>query len=284
MASTDSRDSRSALFVAWLEGRKQSRFGRADLGHDKGLYRFREHDEFSVRKNIEKPRAARVDVARQNTTGRSAENFHAEPRSRSRLQAVLKRSMDLVGSVLGLVLLAPIFLVAATAIFVTNPGPVLFRQKRYGLDGKLITVYKFRTMRVCDGDESGVQQTVADDPRVTKVGAFLRKTSIDELPQLWNVLLGNMSLVGPRPHVPNMLANGVRYEDFDPRYMDRCSVLPGITGLAQVKGFRGPTDDERSARMRLEYDLKYIREQSFLLDVKLIIATLKSEFLTGSGS
>lgn len=199
------------------------------------------------------------------------------------MQNFLKRSLDITGSVLGLILLAPLLLGAAIAIKVSSPGPVLFKQKRYGLNGKLIVVYKFRTMRCDDEDASGVRQTVSGDPRVTRVGAFLRKTSIDELPQLLNVLKGNMSLVGPRPHVPNMLANGVRYEDFDPRYMDRHAVLPGISGLAQVRGFRGETDNEYSARMRLESDLEYIQKQSFLLDIRLILATLKSEFLKGSG-
>lgn len=194
-----------------------------------------------------------------------------------------KRLFDILGSIVGLVLLSPLLLGAAIAVKLSSPGPVLFCQKRYGKGGKLITVYKFRTMRMASGDASGVKQTVKNDPRITRVGTFLRKTSIDELPQLLNVLLGTMSIVGPRPHVPNMIAAGMRYEDFDKRYMDRCAVAPGITGLAQVNGFRGETSSEHSARQRLEYDLEYIRNRSFGLDLRIIVDTLRNEFLKGSG-
>ena len=194
-----------------------------------------------------------------------------------------KRLFDILGSIVGLVLLSPLLLGAAIAVKLSSPGPVLFCQKRYGKGGKLITVYKFRTMRMASGDASGVKQTVKNDPRITRVGSFLRKTSIDELPQLLNVLLGTMSIVGPRPHVPNMIAAGMRYEDFDKRYMDRCAVAPGITGLAQVNGFRGETSSEHSARQRLEYDLEYIRNRSFGLDLRIIVDTLRNEFLKGSG-
>ncbi len=194
-----------------------------------------------------------------------------------------KRAFDLLGASVGLVLLAPLLLGCAAAIKLGSRGPVFFRQNRYGRDGRLFSIYKFRTMRSDLGDGTGVQQTVKNDPRVTRVGAFLRRSSFDELPQLLNVLEGTMSLVGPRPHVPNMLAAGVRYEDFDPDYMARHAVLPGITGLAQVRGFRGETDSYAAARGRLDHDLEYTRTASFWGDVKIILGTLRSEFLSGTG-
>jgi len=195
----------------------------------------------------------------------------------------VKKALDLTGATLGLVLLVPLFIAISVAIKTTSRGPVLFRQKRYGRRGVPFTVLKFRTMHLHQCDRSGVAQTVANDPRVTAVGAFLRKSNFDELPQLINVLRGEMSLVGPRPHVPGMLAAGVPYEHFDPRYMERHDVLPGLTGLAQVNGFRGETREAHAARMRLECDLAYIRKQSVFLDLKIIAATLVSEFFIGSG-
>ena len=273
MQTTDSRVQRSPSLGSWFGRKGLPRHRRSGPHRDESHFELQTSNGLHFLRSVEREKRADLDDQR----GARA------IRPRRPVQAVLKRVLDLTGSVVGLILLAPLLSGAAMAIYATNPGPVLFRQKRYGLNGKLTTVYKFRSMRICDADETGVRQTVSDDPRVTKVGAFLRKTSIDELPQLLNVLRGEMSLVGPRPHVPNMLANGVRYEDFDPRYMQRCAVRPGITGLAQVKGFRGPTDDKYSARMRLEYDLEYIRTQSFMLDLRLILATLKSEFLNGTG-
>ncbi|MEM6566390.1 MAG: sugar transferase [Pseudomonadota bacterium] len=182
-----------------------------------------------------------------------------------------------------IVLLSPLFLVIAAIIKLTSRGPVLFCQNRYGLNGDIFRIYKFRTMAQDAGDTSGVAQTVKNDPRVTAIGRFLRKTSFDELPQLINIVKREMSVVGPRPHVPGMLANGMDYEDFDARYMDRHRVLPGLTGLAQVKGFRGETNTEYSARMRLNYDLAYIRRQSIRLDVRITLDTFWKEFFRGSG-
>jgi len=202
---------------------------------------------------------------------------------RRSLNVLACRALDIVGSAIGLLLLAPLLLSIAVAIRITSPGPALFRQKRYGMGGALFHVLKFRTMNVAQGDPSGRSQTRQHDPRVTRFGRFLRRTSFDELPQLINVLKGDMSLVGPRPHVPGMLADGVPYEEFDPRYMTRHAVPPGITGLAQVKGFRGETDTEYRARMRLEYDLAYISKRSFWLNVKIIVATIRVEFVGGSG-
>ncbi|WP_419177140.1 sugar transferase [Desulfosediminicola sp.] len=195
----------------------------------------------------------------------------------------LKRTIDLIGAGTGVVLLSPLLLSLAVAIKATSKGPVLFRQKRHGLNGETFVAYKFRSMYTDRCDASGVQQTTRDDPRITPVGQFLRRSNFDELPQLFNVLKGEMSLVGPRPHVPGMLANGVTYEEFDPRYQSRHRVKPGITGLAQVNGFRGETRNAHAARMRLNYDLAYIEQQSTILDVKIIFGTIVREFFRGNG-
>ena len=160
----------------------------------------------------------------------------------------LKRSLDIFGARAGLILLIPLLLAISVAIKATSRGPVIFRQERHGLNGAVFTIFKFRTMYTHLGDGSGVVQTVCGDPRVTRVGSFLRKSNFDELPQLLNVLKGEMSLVGPRPHVPGMLAAGIAYEEFDTRYMSRHQVRPGITGLAQINGCRGATTDPVSAR------------------------------------
>lgn len=181
-------------------------------------------------------------------------------------------------------LLSPLLIALAVAIKTTSRGPVLFRQERHGLNGDTFTILKFRSMHVADCDLTGVQQTIKNDPRITPVGSFLRRSNFDELPQLINVLKGEMSLVGPRPHVPGMLANGIPYDHFDKRYHDRHQVLPGITGLAQINGFRGETRDAHAARMRLEYDLAYVEKRSTWLDVKIICMTVFKEFLNASGS
>ncbi|GAB2185347.1 sugar transferase [Roseibium sp. LAB1] len=202
---------------------------------------------------------------------------------RTYFQNGLKKFIDLIGAGVGLALLFPLFVALAVAIKLTSRGPVFFRQWRYGLNGRKFAVLKFRTMYADQCDCSGITQTVANDPRVTLIGAFLRKSNFDELPQLINVLRGEMSLVGPRPHVPGMLAAGVPYEEFHPRYMDRHKVLPGITGLAQVKGFRGETKDPYAARMRLAYDLAYVERQSVALDAKILAVTIAKEFFNGNG-
>ncbi|MDV4167576.1 sugar transferase [Rhodovulum sp. FJ3] len=192
-----------------------------------------------------------------------------------------KRVLDIFGAVFGLLLIFPLLIGVALAIKINSRGPVFFRQERYGLNGELFRIYKFRTMYSESGDATGVKQTTSNDNRVTPVGAFLRRTSIDELPQLINVLNGTMSFVGPRPHVPNMLAAGVRYEDFDRRYMYRHGMLPGITGLAQVNGYRGPTSSYEAARGRLELDLEYIRTASLYGDFKILVKTIAKELLRG---
>ncbi|WP_422375319.1 sugar transferase [Roseibium sp.] len=218
--------------------------------------------------------------------GANADTIDVSRRRSRVMRAVdsgLKKMLDLSGAFAGLILLFPLFVAISVAIKATSRGPVFFRQQRYGRDGTPFTVLKFRSMHMHLCDESGVSQTVEDDPRVTAVGGFLRKSNFDELPQLINVLRGDMSLVGPRPHVPGMLAAGMPYEHFDTRYMTRHRVLPGITGLAQVNGFRGETRDPYAARMRLEYDLAYIRRQSVFLDIRILATTVVKEFFKGKG-
>src|SRR5581483_8595205 len=195
----------------------------------------------------------------------------------------LKRVFDLIGAGTLLLFFAPLLIAIAIAIKTTSRGPVLFRQYRYGASSRLFKIYKFRTMYTHLADASGVTQTQAGDQRVTRVGRLLRKTSLDELPQLFNVIPGDMSLVGPRPHVPGMLAAEFLYEDLIPYYFQRHSVRPGITGLAQVNGCRGSTGEAPAALARIDHDLDYIETWSLRLDVAIILRTIKREFLSGSG-
>jgi len=195
----------------------------------------------------------------------------------------LKRAMDIVGAGLALLFLAPLMIAIATAIKWTSQGPVFFTQPRYGYRNRCFRIYKFRTMYTHLGDRSGTRQTTEGDPRITAVGRILRSTSLDELPQLINVLMGHMSLVGPRPHVPGMLAAGFLYEELVPYYFQRHAVRPGITGLAQVTGYRGSTGDARNAILRVDCDLEYIATWSLWLDIKIILKTLRREFLSGTG-
>ncbi len=186
------------------------------------------------------------------------------------IDGLAKRLCDLLlGGGLLLLCALPMAAVAA-AIKLTSPGPVFFRQRRYGLDGREIRVWKFRTMTVCEDGPLAVQ-AVRNDPRVTPVGAVLRRTSLDELPQLFNVLEGSMSLVGPRPH-PHALNEEFRTQIGG--YMLRHKVKPGITGLAQVNGWRGETDAPEKMRKRIEFDHRYIREWSLWLDAKILLKTV----------
>jgi putative colanic acid biosynthesis UDP-glucose lipid carrier transferase len=162
----------------------------------------------------------------------------------------------------------------AIAIKLTSPGSVIFKQRRYGLDGREITVYKFRTMTVSEDDDN-IRQATRDDERITKVGAFLRKYSLDELPQFINVLQGRMSVVGPRPHA---VAHNEQYRPLIKGYMVRHKVNPGITGLAQVLGYRGETETVEAMRDRVQYDLEYLRNWSLSLDMRIILRTLRIVF------
>lgn len=184
-------------------------------------------------------------------------------------RGVVKRLMDVSLSVIGLLLLAPLLLLVALLVKLTTPGPVIFRQRRYGLDGQEIMVYKFRTMAVTeDGDT--IRQATKDDDRITSLGRILRRYSIDELPQLLNVIQGTMSLVGPRPHA---VAHNEEYRKLIKGYMIRHKVLPGITGLAQVNGCRGETRTLEQMQARVSYDLDYLRHWSPGLDLKVITKT-----------
>ena len=183
-----------------------------------------------------------------------------------------KRLFDLAIAAAALALLALPMLAIAAWIRLDSPGPVLFRQRRYGMDGSKMVVLKFRTMRVCeDGDR--IVQARRDDARVTPLGAFLRRNSLDELPQFFNVLRGDMSIVGPRPHA---IAHNEQYRKLIPGYMLRHKVKPGITGWAQVNGFRGETRTVEEMRERVELDLDYLNNWSPLLDLWIIIRTLLS--------
>jgi putative colanic acid biosysnthesis UDP-glucose lipid carrier transferase len=186
------------------------------------------------------------------------------------IDGIAKRLCDLALGGLMLVLLAVPMTAVALWIKFTSPGPVFFRQRRYGLDGREIRVWKFRTMTVCE-DGSHIAQATKNDPRVTGVGAFLRRNSLDELPQLFNVLAGSMSLVGPRPHAN---AHNEEFRKKVEGYMLRHKVKPGITGLAQVNGWRGETDTPEKMEKRVEFDLQYIRQWSPWLDVKILLRTV----------
>jgi undecaprenyl-phosphate glucose phosphotransferase len=185
------------------------------------------------------------------------------------VDGLAKRLFDFVVAALLLAVLAVPMLIVALAIKLTSRGPVFFRQRRYGLDGREILVWKFRTMTVCE-DGHRIAQATKTDSRVTKLGAVLRRASIDELPQLFNVLDGSMSLVGPRPHAA---AHNEQYRTMIQGYMLRHKVKPGITGLAQVRGWRGETDTLEKMQRRVECDHEYIREWSLWLDVKILFQT-----------
>jgi lipopolysaccharide/colanic/teichoic acid biosynthesis glycosyltransferase len=202
---------------------------------------------------------------------------------RDRSRAAIKRLFDILSASLALLFFAPLLAGIAIAIKMNSPGPVFFRQPRYGKGNRLFRIYKFRTMYTHLNDASGVRQTTSNDARVTSVGRVLRQTSLDELPQLINVVKGHMSLVGPRPHVPGMFAGGVPYEDLVPYYFQRHMVRPGITGLAQVNGCRGSTARSPAAIARIDHDLDYIENWSLSLDVKIIARTVVTEFLSGTG-
>jgi putative colanic acid biosysnthesis UDP-glucose lipid carrier transferase len=186
------------------------------------------------------------------------------------IDGVAKRLSDLCFGGVALALAAAPMVVIAVLIKLTSPGPVFFRQRRYGLDGREIRVWKFRTMSVCE-DGPQVVQAKRNDPRVTRLGSILRRNSLDELPQLFNVLEGSMSLVGPRPH-PNALNDEFRTQIGG--YMLRHKVKPGITGLAQVNGWRGETDSSEKMRKRIEFDHRYIREWSLWMDIQILLQTV----------
>lgn len=192
----------------------------------------------------------------------------------ARRHAWIKRAQDLVVACLGLLVAGPIMLIVAVAVKLDSPGPIFFRQRRHGFNNEEILVWKFRSMRHEMADASAARQISADDDRVTRVGKFIRKTSLDELPQLFNVLRGEMSIVGPRPHAIGMKTGGVESAKLVAQYAHRHRMKPGLTGWAAIKGSRGPVDTPESVRLRVALDVEYIERQSFWLDLYVIVMTI----------
>lgn len=188
------------------------------------------------------------------------------------LNAIAKRMVDIFGSIALIILTSPILLIIALLIKLSSKGPVIFKQERVGLHNRSFKMYKFRTMEIQKASEEKKAWTVKDDPRVTKVGRILRKTSLDELPQLFNILAGQMSLVGPRPERPLFVE---KFKEDIPRYMVKHQVRPGLTGWAQINGYRGDT----SIRKRIEYDIYYIENWTMGLDIKIMFLTIFKGFI-----
>ncbi|MCG8317574.1 MAG: undecaprenyl-phosphate glucose phosphotransferase [Pseudomonadales bacterium] len=186
------------------------------------------------------------------------------------MNGLLKRSSDIIISTLILCLISPLLVIIGAAVKISSKGPIIFKQRRYGLDGEEIVVYKFRSMTVCE-DGATIAQAKKDDTRVTPLGAFLRKSSLDELPQFFNVLQGRMSIVGPRPHA---VAHNELYRKLIKGYMVRHKVKPGITGWAQVNGLRGETETLERMQARIEHDLDYLRNWSLVFDLRIILKTI----------
>jgi polysaccharide biosynthesis protein PslA len=184
-----------------------------------------------------------------------------------------KRTLDILGSGALILALLPLFGFIAAAIRLESPGDVFFRQRRFGFQNEEISVLKFRSMYVHKQDVSGAQRTTRGDPRVTKVGRFLRRSSLDEIPQLFNVFMGTMSLVGPRPHATAMKVGDQLYHEAVPHYAQRHQVKPGITGLAQINGYRGEVNSMEHAQGRLDHDLRYLSSWSLALDIKILLKT-----------
>lgn len=179
-----------------------------------------------------------------------------------------KRAFDIFASSAALVVLAPLLVATAVAVKIDSPGDAIFRQERGGFGGKIFRIWKFRTMSVMEN--RGVVQAVHKDARITRLGAFLRRSSWDELPQLINVLVGDMSIIGPRPHA---LEHDIYFNQIDPSYPERFTARPGVTGLAQVNGCRGPTETAEKIRARTRYDVEYVRNWSWWREIEIIAAT-----------
>lgn len=197
------------------------------------------------------------------------------------IQLRLKRLIDLLLAAVGLMVLSPLLIGVALTIRATSKGPALFRQNRVGLNGRTFRMLQFRTVSIADA--AGQQRAADVDRRSTRVGMWLQATGIDELPQLWNVLVGDMALVGPRPMVPGMLAAGVDRRDVVPYHDYRHRMRPGLSGWAQANGLRGPSGDATSARQRIDHDCAYVQNFSLGLDARIIVRTILRESLTGSG-
>jgi len=211
-----------------------------------------------------------ADFANHSTNLILAKNYNTNSLSLAKDNLFLKRILDVLLSSVILILIAPLLLFIATLIKLTSSGPILFKQTRNGLNGKEIEVWKFRSMSVCENAQQ-IQQAKKNDPRVTPLGGFLRRTSLDELPQFFNVIQGKMSIVGPRPHA---VVHNQYYQQQIPGYTLRHQVKPGITGWAQVNGWRGETDTLDKMQNRVKFDLHYIRNWSAFLDIKIIFMTI----------
>ncbi|TIQ50194.1 undecaprenyl-phosphate glucose phosphotransferase [Mesorhizobium sp.] len=187
--------------------------------------------------------------------------------------SVAKRSFDIIFSLVGIILFSPVMVATAIAVKLDSKGPVLFKQKRHGFNNEIIEVYKFRSMYADRSDPTAKQAVTKNDPRVTRVGRFIRKTSIDELPQFFNSLFGSLSLVGPRPHAIAAQSHNLLYNEVVDGYFARHKVKPGVTGWAQINGWRGEMDTNEKIRMRTEYDLYYIENWSMLFDLRILFLT-----------
>ncbi|MGN0923347.1 undecaprenyl-phosphate glucose phosphotransferase [Ectopseudomonas mendocina] len=206
--------------------------------------------------------------------------FNVSERPLDGWSPLIKRMEDLVLAMVALIAALPVMAVIAIAIKLDSTGPVLFKQRRYGYNNRLIEVFKFRSMYCDRADANAERQTTRDDDRITGVGRFIRKTSLDELPQLFNVLLGSMSMVGPRPHATATKAAGILFEDAVKEYTARHRVKPGITGWAQINGYRGETDTLEKIEKRVEFDLQYIENWSVWFDLYILFRTLPAVILT----
>lgn len=178
--------------------------------------------------------------------------------------------LDVVIALIAVLILIPAFAVIALLVWLDSPGPILFRQRRTGLNGRVFRILKFRTMTVIE-DGAAISHARRNDPRVTRIGDFLRKSSLDEMPQLINVILGHMSLVGPRPHA---LAHDAQYSALLPQYGQRFAVRPGLTGLAQVKGFRGEIHELNCMAQRVDADVEYVKTWSIRSDIAILLRTI----------
>ncbi len=221
-------------------------------------------DEFENLNHIQQRLSEIAEISVHDITGKPKSGHHT----------ALKRMMDVGVSLVAMVLGAPILALIALAIKLDSPGPVLFKQKRHGFNNRIFEVYKFRSLRVETEDKNAAQQVVAGDNRVTKIGKFIRKTSLDELPQLINVLKGEMSLVGPRPHAVGMRTGNIESYKLVEEYAHRHKVKPGMTGWAQINGSRGPLHDAASVARRVKLDVEYIERSSIGFDIMIMLKTL----------
>jgi len=221
-------------------------------------------DEFENYDHIQQRLRHIANISVQDITGKPKSGRHT----------VLKRLMDIVVSSTALVLGAPVLALIGLAVKLDSPGPMLFKQTREGFNNRVFKVYKFRSLRIEEEDKKAAQQVVKGDNRVTRVGRFIRKTSLDELPQLLNVLKGDMSLVGPRPHAVGMRTGDTESYKLVEEYAHRHKVKPGMTGWAQINGSRGPMHDAASVARRVQLDVEYIEKASIWFDITIMLKTL----------